>query len=142
MEAIEKDIERFLAISSGHGSGNGNGFSYGSGLGYGNGSGHGSGHGSGNGSEHGYGYGAGSGAGAGYDAGDGDGCCNGDDIKEFDGRKIYYVDNVPTLIYAVSGDVARGAILNDDLTLKPCTVAKFGSCYEHKTRRKAGASYD
>ncbi len=35
MEAIEKDIERFLAVSSGSGYGSGYGYGYGSGYGYG-----------------------------------------------------------------------------------------------------------
>ena len=77
MEAIEKDIERFLAVV-GSGSGYGSGYGDGSGYGYG----------------YSYGYGSGSGYG----------------VKEFNGRKVYDIDSVRTLIYAVKGDVARGAM--------------------------------
>lgn len=95
MEAIEKDIERFLAISSGSGSGDGDGYGYGSGDGYGS------------------GYGSGSG------------------VKEFAGHKVYDIDSVQTLIYAVKGDVAKGAVLRRDMTLKDCWIAKRGGFFAH-----------
>lgn len=85
MEAIEKDIERFLAVGSGSGSGSGDGY--------------------------GDGYGSG--------------------IKEFNSRKVYDIDNVPTLIYAVKGDAAKGAVLGRDLTLKDCWIAKRGNLFAH-----------
>lgn len=93
MEAIGKDIERFLAVSSGYGSGTGSG--YGSGDGSGDGSG--------------YGYG----------------------IKEFDGHKVYNIDSVLTLIYAIRGNAAKGAILGKDLTIKDCWIAKHGNFFAH-----------
>ena len=111
MEAIEKDIERFLAVGSGSGSG------YGSGYGYGDGSGSGSG----------YGYGSGSGSGSGSGYGDG----FGDGVKEFNGRKVYNIDSVQTLIYAVKGDVAKGATLQKDMSLKDCWIAKRGNFFSH-----------
>ena len=101
MEAIERDIERFLAVGSGDGSG------YGSGSG--------SGSGSGDGSGSGYGYGSGSGYG----------------VKEFAGHKVYDIDRVSTLIYAVKGDAARGAVLRRDMTLKDCWIAKRGNFFAH-----------
>ena len=103
MEAIEKDIERFLAVSAGDGSG----------------------YGSGDGSGYGSGYGAGDGSGSG--AGDG----SGDGIKEFAGHKVYDIDNVPTLIYDVKGDAAKGAVLGKDLTLKDCWIARRGNFFAH-----------
>ena len=137
MEAIERDIERFLAVSSGSGSGYGNG----SGSGYGNCSGDGSGDGSG----YGYGYGDGSGdvsgdvsgdgsgdgdgSGSGY--GNGSGSGSGSDIKEFNGRKVYDIDSLSTLIYAVKGDAARGAVLRNDMTLRDCWIAKRGNFFSH-----------
>ena len=105
MEAIERDIERFLAVGSGSGDGSGDG----SGSGYGDGSGSGSGDGDGSGS----GYGDGSG------------------VKEFNGRKVYDIDRVPTLIYAVKGDVAKGAVLRRDMTLRDCWIAKRGNFFAH-----------
>lgn len=97
MEAIEKDIERFLAVSYGDGSGSGDG--------------------SGDGDGYGYGYGDGSGDGYG--------------VKEYNGHKVYYIDNVPTLIYAVKSDAAKGAVLGKDLTLKDCWIAKRGNFFAH-----------
>lgn len=103
MEAIEKDIERFLAVGSGYG--------------------YGSGYGSGDGSGDGYGYGYGSGSGS----GDGDGS----GVKEFNGRKVYDIDSVLTLIYAVKGDAAKGATLQKDMSLKDCWIAKRGNFFSH-----------
>ena len=87
MEAIERDIELFLAVGSGSGDG------YGSG----------------------YGYGSGSGSG----------------VKELSGHKVYDIDRVSTLIYAVRGNVAKGAVLGRDLTLKDCWIAKRGNFFAH-----------
>lgn len=89
MEAIEKDIERFLAVGygSGDGSGDGDGYGYGDGSGYG--------------------------------------------VKEFNGRKVYNIDSVPTLIYVVKGDAAMGAVLRRDMTLRDCWIAKRGNFFAH-----------
>ena len=95
MEAIEKDIERFLAVGSGSGSGSGDGSGYGSGD------------------------------------GDGDGYGSGSGVKEFAGHKVYDIDSVSTLIYAVRGNVAMGAVLCRDLTLKDCWIAKRGNFFAH-----------
>ena len=107
MEAIERDIERFLAVGSGSGSGDGSGS--GSGDGYGDGSG--------------YGYG--------YGYGDGDGDGDGSGVKEFAGHKVYDIDRVPTLIYAVKGYAARGAVLLKNMTLRDCWIAKRGNFFAH-----------
>ena len=71
----------------------------------------GSGDGSGDGSGYGYGYGYG--------------------VKEFDGRKVYDIDRVSTLIYAVRGNVAKGAVLRRDMTLMDCWIAKRGNFFSH-----------
>lgn len=107
MEAIERDIELFLTVGYGYGSGFGSGFGYG----YGDG--------------HGYGCGDGSGFGSGFGSG------SGDDVKEFAGHKVYDIDHVSTLIYAVYGNVAKGAVLDRDLTLKDCWIAKRGNFFAH-----------
>ena len=99
MEAIEKDIERFLAVGYGDGDGDGSGYGDGDGSGYGSG----------------YGYGDGDGSG----------------VKEFNGRKFYNIDSVPTFIYAVKGDVAKGATLQKDMSLKDCWIAKRGNFFAH-----------
>jgi hypothetical protein len=125
MEAIEKDIERFLAISSGSGYGSGDGSGSGSGSGSGDGTGDGDGDGDGDGTGDGTGDGSGSGS------GDGDGSGSGYGIKEFNGRKVYDIDRVQTLIYAVRGNVAKGAVLRGDLTLRDCWIARRGNFFAH-----------
>ena len=109
MEAIEKDTERFLAVGSGSGYVDGDGYGYGDGSGSGSGSGYGDGDG--------YGYGDGSGDGSG--------------VKEFNGRKVYDIDRVPTLIFAVKGDTAKGATIQKDMSLKDCWIAKRGNFFSH-----------
>ena len=105
MEAIEKDIERFLAVGSGDGDGSGDGS--------------------------GYGYGSGSGDGSRSGDGDGDGYGSGDGVKEFNGRKVYKIDRLSTLIYTVRGNVAKGAVLRSDMTLKDCWIARRGNFFAH-----------
>ena len=41
------------------------------------------------------------------------------------------IDDTPTLIYHIRGQIAVGAILQDDLTLKDCYIAKMGNFYAH-----------
>ena len=85
------------------------------------GSGYGSGYGSGDGS--GYGSGDGYGYGSGYGSGDG--------IKSFDGKCVYLIDDVQTIIASVFGNTALGYILRDDLTLERCYVAKGRNMFAH-----------
>ena len=126
-EVSQEKIERFLAVTrnngSGYGSGSGDGDGYGDGYGYGYG--YGSGYGSGSGS----GYGSGSGSGSGD--GDGDGSGDGDGIKTIDGRAVYNIDDMQTVLFQVHGNVAKGAIVQGDLTLEPCFVAKGVNCFAH-----------
>ena len=76
------------------------------------------------------GYGSGDGSGYGY--GDGDG------IAEFNGKKVYQVDGVPTLIDSIHGNYAKGRILNSDFTLTPCFIAKVENSFAHgETLRQA-----
>ena len=110
MESLEDKIKRFLSISSGSGSGYGDG--YGSGSGYGDG--------------YGSGYGDGDGYGSGYGDGDGYG-----ELKSYNRREVYHIDNVPTLIDSVRGNVARGYMINRDKTLSACYVVKVGNQFAH-----------
>ena len=108
METIK--IKEFLAARSGYGYGSGTG--YGSGDGYDDGSGYG----------YGTGYGASSGSG----------------IKKYDGEDVHMIDGVQTIITAVHGNIAKGAILQGDLTLTPCFIAKVDDCFAHgETVRQA-----
>ena len=74
--------------------------------------------------DRGSGYGDGSGSGSGYGSGSGSGSGDGSGsgIAEYNGVAVYRIDGVPTLIASVRGNIARGQILNSDLTTTPCYV--------------------
>ena len=91
-----------------------------------------SGDGSGSGSGSGSGDGSGSGYGSGYGSGSGYG------IKKYDGEDVHMIDGVQTIITAVHGNIAKGFILQSDLTLTPCFIAKVDGCFAHgETVRQA-----
>ena len=74
-------------------------------------------------------------AGYGYDAGAGYGYGIPDKINNM---QIYYVDDVPTIITHVVGNIAKGYIVGDGLELEPCYVAKSGNYFAHgETKEKA-----
>lgn len=128
METIK--IKEFLDASSGYG--------YGYGYSYGYGTGSGTGYDSGDGDGSGTGSGSGSGYGSGYDSGDGTGYDSGDGIKKYDGEDVHMIDGVQTIITSVHGDIAKGFILQGDLTLTPCFIAKVDGCFAHgETVRQA-----
>ena len=57
---------------------------------------------------------------------------------KFNGYDVYMIDGVQTIIYSIHGNLAKGAILQTNLTLKPCYIAKEGDCFAHgDTARKA-----
>ena len=97
----------------------GDGFSYGPGYGCGTGS----------------GYGNGSGSslsdGSGYGDCSGYGCGDGSGIRSFCGKDVYMIDGIPTMLGIVHGNIARGRVLLEDLTTKPCYVVKQGGVYAH-----------
>ena len=79
------------------------------------------------------------GDGSGYGDGDGDGDGSGR-IKSYCGKTVYMIDNVQTLIDSVHGNYAKGHILQSDLTLLPCYIAKVGNIFAHgKTLKRAVA---
>ena len=118
MEALK--VEKWLEVDSGDGYGSG----YGSGYGYGDGDGDGSGYGDG------YGYG--------YGSGDGSGDGDGSGIKEFNNMKVYVVDSVQTIITNIKSNLAKGFILQGDLSLKPCSIVKGQGYFAHgETTKKA-----
>ena len=110
-----ESVKKFVAVRCGSGSGSGFGFGYGSDSDFGSGSGFGFGFGYGSGSD----FGSGSGSGFGYG------------IASYDGRDVHLIDDVQTIITAVFGNVAKGYILENDLTLTPCYVAKSGNTFAH-----------
>ena len=129
MIALDEKVKSFLSVSSGsgYGYGSGDGSGYGSGSGYG----YGSGYGSGDGSGYGDGSGSGSGSGSGYGDGSGDGSGSGYGIRSFNGEPVYTIDEVPTILRHVRGNVAHGVILNLDLTTTNCYVAKQDNIFAH-----------
>ena len=135
---MEEVIKRWLAggSGSGSGSGSGDGSGSGSGSGDGDGSGYGYGYGSGYGSGYGYGYGSGDGDGLGYGSGDGSGYGSGygygyGDVSMYNGMRVWAIDDIPTIIRWLHNDMAKGFILNGDLTLRVTYVAKVGGCFAH-----------
>ena len=92
---------------------------------------------------HGYGCGAGhsdgSGDGYDFDGGFGNGSDEGD-VKSINGNIVDYIDDVPTIITQVRGNIACGYIVKCDLTLEFCYIAKVGDSFAHrKTLRDAVA---
>ncbi len=118
---------------SGYGDGYGNGYGdgYGNGNGSGSGDGYGSGYGIGNGSGDGSGYGYGSGSDYGYGSGSGSGYGYGYGISAVNGMAVHRIDDMPTIINSVRGNIAKCHILNNDLTLSPCWVVKSGNLFAH-----------
>ena len=83
------------------------------------------------------GYGSGDGYGYGYGYGNG----SGDGIASFCGQTVSRIDGVQTLIDHVHGNIAKGKILMDDLTLRSCYVAKQDNLFAHgDTLRDAQAA--
>ena len=144
-KVMEDRIKQFLSISSGYGygsgygdgsgsgygDGSGSGYGYGYGSGDGSGDGSGSGYGDGDGSGSGYGDGSGSGYGYGYGDGYGYGYGDGYGIKSVNGNTISIVDNIPTIITNVKGNIAKGFILQSDLSLTPCFIVKGNDQFSH-----------
>ena len=127
---------------SGYGSGDGYGDGYGDGSGYGSGYGYGSGDCSGDG--YGDGYGDGSGYGSGYGYGDGSGSGYGSGygygygLKSINGQPVDYIDGVPTILTRIVGNVAKGFIVRNDLSIAPTYICKQGNMFAHgETLHKA-----
>ena len=99
----------------GSGSGDGSGYGYGYGSGFGDGSG--------------YGFGSGFGHGSGFDDGDGSG--NNCGVKSYDGKTVHLIDDVQTIISTIKGNLAKGFILNSDLSLSPCYICKGNGYFAH-----------
>lgn len=121
--------------SPSYGWGKGSGFGSDIGYGFGCGCKSSSGYGSGNGSGYAYGYndgsgfGDGSGSGSGSDSDYGDGSGNG--IRLFNDEFVYLIDGVQTIISTIKGNLAKGFILNSDLSLSPCYICKGNGYFAH-----------
>ena len=138
-------MENLIAQFVSNGNGDGRGRGYGNGNGHGNGAGHGAGNGNGygNGNGHGNGAGHGNGNGCGNGHSNGNGCGNGYGIKSINGMRIYFIDNMPTIISSVFGNVAKGHILENNVYLKPCYIVKSNEYFAHgATLREAQMSLE
>ena len=108
---MEDKIKNWIGDGYGYGDGDGDGYGYGDGSGYG--------------------YGSGSGDGYGY----------GDGLKSINGMCINIIDGIKTIITHLRGDIAKGFIVNNELTLTPCFVVKKGYLFAHgETLRQANDS--
>lgn len=139
------NINEFLRVETGDGSGHssGSGNCYGDGSGCGSGAGYGSGRGSGVSDVYGYGdgigydsgYGDGSGSAPGYGDGSGSGDCYiyvpESDVISFCGNDVFYIDAVPTIFKSVFRNYAKGYILRNDMALQKCYVAKNRGYFAH-----------
>ena len=139
MEAVK--IREWISSNYGSGYGFGSGYGCGSARGSGSGRGRGSGYGDGRGSALGFGsgdgcgyalgFGSGDGCGSGDNSGSGYGRGYGDVFKTFCGKDVFYIDNVPTIINHINGNVAYGAIIPGDLSLNKCFVVKQDGKFAH-----------
>ena len=115
-----------------------NGYSSGCDDGSGYGSGYGYGYGDGKGKTNGSGYGSGSGYGNGFGYGSGSGYGDGFGLKSINGQTIDYIDNIPTILTHIIGNVASGFIVRSDFSLIPTFIYKYGNMFAHgETLHKA-----
>ena len=90
--------------------------------------------GSGSGSGSGYGYGSGSGSVYGSGSGSGSGY----GLKYLNGQTVDMIDDVPTILTRIVGNVAKGFIVCADFSLAPTFVCKQGNKFAHgETLHKA-----
>lgn len=147
---MEDRIRRFLKVnskssdglgySSSYEAGHSDGYGVGYGVGYGFGSDDGTGYGCSAGAGYNDGDGSGYGKGPGHDDGTGSGYGGGSGygIKKLNGDRVYTIDEIPTIIKTVRGNVAKGYILNSDYTLTPTYVVKDNGKFAHgETLREA-----
>ena len=127
--AVDTGMGAGMGDGMGAGRGAGRGAGWGDGMGAGWGDGMGAGRGAGMGD--GWGAGMGDGWGAGKGAGWGSGMGDHAGISSFCGNPVYYIDSTPTLIDKARGSIAKGFILNADLTLSPCFICKGENFFAH-----------
>lgn len=135
-------IKNFLKVENGPDFGdgspyfynNGRGSGWGDGHGHGNSSsdgGYGKGYGSGGGDTHCCGHGDGYSYGLGNKDGTGNGKGSNGGIGTINGMTVVCIDGIYTAIKSVVRNMAKGFIVYDDLTLKPCYVAKGNNLFAH-----------
>lgn len=50
---------------------------------------------------------------------------------------VFKIDGLPTIITKVRGNIAKGFLLDDDLTLTPCFIAKQNNLFAHGVTLRA-----
>nr|DAJ89220.1 MAG TPA: hypothetical protein [Caudoviricetes sp.] len=113
----------------GYGDGDGDGYGFRDGNGYGSGdvSGSGYGEGFGYGWVAGVGYGSSDGSGYGYNSSYGYGY----GLKSIDSQLVDMIDDVPTILASIIGNVAKGFIVRADFSLAPTFVCKQDNTFAH-----------
>lgn len=140
-------ILEFISYNYGFGAGcgSGYGFSYcdgsgsgsGDSAGYGDGSSYGKGCGSGYGSCMNFGNGRGQGCGLSYNYNLESGSFYGgilnynNSLNSINGKQVYIVDGILTTISHIHGNIAKGTIVNNNLTETPCYIVKEGIYFAH-----------
>ena len=76
-------------------------------------------------------YGSGDSYGSGSGDSYGDGYGDGYGVKSINGKTVYIIDDVQTIITHIHGNIAKGFILQGDLTIKPCYIVKQGNLFAH-----------
>ena len=52
-------------------------------------------------------------------------------MKTINGHDVYQIDGVPTILLRIRENIAKGLVVQPDLTLSPCFVAKQGALFAH-----------
>ena len=137
---MEDLIQEFIRVDDRFGFGCGDGAGIGEDAGVGKGYGHGyncdfeDGSGDGGGIGGGYGWGDGYGYsdyGDDFDSGDGSGSGDDCNIKTFNSRRVYIIDDIRTIISQVRGNIAKGYIVQGDFILRECYVVKQNNLFAH-----------
>jgi len=97
-----------------------------------------------NGDGYGQGFGCGKALGCGHPSGvclctDGKTCPTELGIKVLRGKPVYSIDDIPTIIENVRGNIAKGYIVKPDLSLMECYIVKVGNVFAHA--KDAHAAY-
>jgi hypothetical protein len=71
-------------------------------------------------------------------SGSGSGFGDGDGLKSINKQKVYIIDSTQTIIDSLHSNIAKGKIVNNDLTFTKCYVAKSENLFAHgKTLKEA-----
>ena len=68
--------------------------------------------------------------------GDGSGSGDGDGLQKYNDHYIFAIDGIPTIITNIKGNVAKGFIVKQDLTLEKTWIAKGHNYFAHGSTLK------